>query len=287
MTISAHILLAIKRIFASNEGRLSIATGYLNQYSDDLGTLYPLLDDLCNCNFQTLAGLKNVIPTRSEANAINSALFEAGAAIPADAICGKVGTLGSFYSCTFNPATTVATRTLIATGSELCADKILAQQNCTNWAKSKAFYDYGSNLKFDAIATVYASNSASGSCFRVNGGMKTSQRIIIADGIIGNIIVPSLDITCSASTGACTTKATTVFTTTGLSTTFPALTVSCDAAGNSCSTNSITAAQAAANSVFTINGMIYPTSIPSLSVDFISPTAGSLSDLCQYYLDVA
>lgn len=236
MTISAHILLAIKKIFASNEGRLSIATGYLNQHSENLGTLYPLLDDLCNCNFQTLAGLKNVIPTRSEANAINSALFAAGASIPADAICGKVGTLGSFYSCTSNPASLA--RTLIATGSELCADKILAIQNCTNWAKSKAFYDYGFNLKFDSISSVYASNSASGSCFRVNGGMKTSQRIIIAGGI-GNIIVPSLDITCSATSNICTTKATTVFVTNGASTTFPALTVSCDAAGNSCSTNSL------------------------------------------------
>jgi hypothetical protein len=33
MTISAHIQSAINKIFASNEGRLNIATDYLNQYS--------------------------------------------------------------------------------------------------------------------------------------------------------------------------------------------------------------------------------------------------------------
>ena len=39
MTIRAHIQSAINKIFASNEGRLNIANGYLNQHSDSLGTL--------------------------------------------------------------------------------------------------------------------------------------------------------------------------------------------------------------------------------------------------------
>ena len=276
MTTTTHILAAINKIFASNEGRRNIATEYLNQYSGSLGTLYPLLDDLCNCNFETLANLKNIIPTASEKSTINNALIAAGGNIPASSTCGKVGTLGSFYSCTglFD-----GSQSLVATGSELCADKILAEQQCDNWAKSKAIYSYSSTLTFDKSGgSVFYSNSPTGNCIQAVGGMKTKPSSLISP-MGGKFIIPSLDINCYSS--SCSTVAITIFDTGGNSIALPSIAVVC-AADNSCATSSYTY-EVDVN----LDGVIDSLSIPALEVDFISPTEGTLAGLCKPYLDVA
>ena len=76
-------------------------------------------------------------------------------------VCGKVGTLGSFYSCTSLDDTSPI---LIATGSELCAAKEQAKQKCANWAVTKVGDCYGGINGGD----IYGSYSDSeGSCFEI------------------------------------------------------------------------------------------------------------------------
>lgn len=190
---------------------------------------------------------------------------------PAVAVCGKVGTLGSFYSCTSLDDTSP---TLIATGSELCAAKEQARQKCANWAFLNEWSNINSKLTSDSSSSsVFVSISgASGSCFNVVGDLQTLPTIATTNtNIVGGDAIPSLKVNCVGS--SCSTVP--------LETEFgydryliPSLPLTC--IDNVCTTSPIT---------ITTNTYGYSINIPSLTAGFLEPTAGSLYALCMYELD--
>ena len=152
-----YISAGITALFGQSPIKLSIANQYFSTYSANTATLISKLDGLCKCSFTAQATLYNVIASPDVSATINTAINNAGGQAPlVSGNCGKIGTLGSFYSCTSKSDTNP---TLIATGSELCADRYLAQQACANWAVTQLGECYANKI--------YGSYSSSGGCFKV------------------------------------------------------------------------------------------------------------------------
>ena len=287
-----YISTAINTVFKNNPGKREMANGYLAQYSDDTATLLSKLGGLCKCDFTALAKLQNVTPSQAVNNAISTTITNAGGELPSDfilhkrisaledkyaailtnpttAVCGKFGTLGSFYSCASLDDTSPI---LIATGSELCAAQEQARQKCTNWAFLKEFTTVNSKIITDTTnSEIYVSISATGGCFNAVGDLQTLPTYATMPSYVNRDPIPSLKVVCSGSN--CSTVAlTTEF---GYDDYFiPSLPITCT--NNLCTTSPFQARTRIWD---------YTIDIPSLTVGFIEPTAGSLYALCMYELD--
>ena len=180
----------------------------------------------------------------------------------------QVGTLGSFYSCASLDDTAPS---LIATGSNTLSGKVLAMQQCNNWALMKEWTTINSKITTDTSnSAVYVSTQNTGGCFNAVGGLQTFSAYVpckAGEGTWYETTILPISVTCN-SDGQCATVETN-----NANFIVPSMTVTC--IDSVCSTP--------------------PTNIPlswgctlelpSIPVGFIETTAGSLSSLCLYFLD--
>lgn len=266
---SRYIYTAIEKVFGSNPGRLVMAKTYYSQNLQNIGAVYAYLNDLCGCNFESSAGLHNIAVSSEVTHTISNAISSAGGVISPSSICGKVGTLGSFYSCS-SPADT--SPTLVATGSELCSLKSQGFQNCTNWARTSAITSLGASVVSDSTKSIYISSSPSGGCFRFVGGMYTVPAMISnPTGASDTVLIPSVKVSCSS---GCSTSQVS-FSYAGSTYILPSLPVICST-GGTCNTVPL---------AVPLGGGWPIVNIPAMNVEFANPSIGSLASLCEYYLD--
>jgi hypothetical protein len=289
----SYISEAIKPVFQPNQGRVNRANEYLNTYSNDTPTLLAKLGELCRCTFLDNAKLYYRTPTAAESKEISDAYVTEGVSIPdnmaVETLVGStsipIDSVKTFYSCTSLDDTSP---TVIATGSDTLSGRELARQACNTWAYSKAFNTVNSKITTDTNGdNVYVSISSTGGCFNAAGDLRTIPALASSDSLdivlpplaplcsgslcSTEVVIPSLEVSCSGST--CSTVSTYIaFGYQAI--TIPSLEVTC--VDSVCTTPTITI------TVPPLNFNIY---VPSLTVDFISPTAGSLSALCNYELD--
>lgn len=157
-----------------------------------------------------------------------------------------------------------------ATGSTSLAEMNQAKQKCNNWAFLQEFSTVNSKITTDTSdSSVYVSISSSGGCFNVAGGLRTIP-VLASTSVNPRDVIPSLEVVCSGAT--CSTVEIKIEF--GYdSYTLPSLAVTCIDNVYTTETRTVTA-----------NTYNYFIQIPSLTVGFSSPMAGSLYSLCMTLL---
>jgi hypothetical protein len=276
----SYISEAIKPVFQPNQGRVNRANELLNTYSNDTPTLLEKLGELCRCTFLDNAKLYYRTPTAAESKEISDSYVTKGDSIPDNmAVETLVGSttmpadpVKKFYSCTSLDDTSP---TLIASSSTTLSGKEESRKQCNDWAFLTEFTSVSSKITTGTNDdSVYVSISSTGGCFNAVGGLKTLP-VYIQSSPDHWRFIPALEVVCSGSSCSTVSSPEIIYgTSPQTSFIIPPMTISCSSS-NVCTTP-ITVVSKTDD---------LPLTIPSLTVGFISPAAGSLFSLCMYETD--